>query len=89
MSWIFVGLLVFFVGAAAFTALVAPLRKASNIVQRTGRSEADARAALTSRNPQRRLVQPEEVATVVGWLCLPEAQSITGQAIPVAGGEVM
>ena len=35
MSWIFVGLLVFFVGAAAFTALVAPLRKTANIVQRT------------------------------------------------------
>lgn len=27
MSWIFVGLLVFFIGAAAFTALVAPIRK--------------------------------------------------------------
>lgn len=27
MSWIFVGLLVFFVGAAAFTAMVAPIRK--------------------------------------------------------------
>jgi predicted metalloprotease with PDZ domain len=35
MSWIFVGLLVFFVGAAAFTALIAPLRKSSNIVSRT------------------------------------------------------
>ena len=35
MSWIFVGLLVFFVGAAAFTALIAPLRKSANIVQRT------------------------------------------------------
>jgi C-terminal processing protease CtpA/Prc len=35
MSWIFVGLLVFFVAAAAFTALVAPLRKTANIVQRT------------------------------------------------------
>ena len=34
MSWIFVGLLVFFVGAAAFTALIAPLRKTANIVQR-------------------------------------------------------
>lgn len=31
MSWLFVGLLVFFVCAAAFTALVAPLRRASNI----------------------------------------------------------
>jgi S1-C subfamily serine protease len=35
MSWIFVGLLVFFVGAAAFTALITPLRKTANIVQRT------------------------------------------------------
>ena len=35
MSWIFVGLLVFFVGAAAFTALVAPMRKSQGIVHRT------------------------------------------------------
>ncbi|HET6974281.1 MAG TPA: PDZ domain-containing protein [Pyrinomonadaceae bacterium] len=36
MSWIFIGLLVFFVGAAAFTALVAPLAKHGNgIVSRT------------------------------------------------------
>ena len=35
MSWIFVGLLVFFVCAAAFTALISPLRKTANIVQRT------------------------------------------------------
>ena len=31
MSWIFVGLLVFFVAAAAFTALVAPMRKSGSI----------------------------------------------------------
>ncbi len=61
----------------------------ANIVERTGRPEAEARAALTSRNPQKRMIQPEEVAALVGWLCLPEAQSITGQALPVAGGEVM
>src|SRR5215216_5309789 len=35
MSWIFVGLLVFFVGAAAFTALVGPRRNGTNIMQRT------------------------------------------------------
>ena len=34
MSWIFVGLLVFFVLAAAFTALIAPLRKSSNVTSR-------------------------------------------------------
>src|ERR1051325_12147906 len=31
MSWVFVALLVFFVGAAAFTASVAPIRKSGNI----------------------------------------------------------
>ena len=35
MSWIFVGLLVFFVCAAAFTALITPLRKSTSIMQRT------------------------------------------------------
>jgi len=33
MTWIFVGLLVFFVGAAAFTAMVAPMRKNVSLVQ--------------------------------------------------------
>jgi NAD(P)-dependent dehydrogenase (short-subunit alcohol dehydrogenase family) len=60
----------------------------SNIVRTTGKDEAQARAALVSRNPQRRLVQPEEVANAVLWLCLPGAGAINGQAIAVAGGEV-
>lgn len=59
-----------------------------NIVAKTGKSPADARAMLATRNPQRRLVAPEEVAEAVAWLCLPEARSVTGQAIAVAGGEV-
>ncbi len=60
-----------------------------NIVARTGRTEKEARAALTARNPQQRLVTPDEVAAAVGWLCLPEASAINGQAISVSGGEVM
>jgi NAD(P)-dependent dehydrogenase (short-subunit alcohol dehydrogenase family) len=56
---------------------------------KTGRSEADARAELARFNPQGRLVHPEEVAEAVLWLCLPESRSINGQAIAVAGGEVM
>jgi serine protease Do len=35
MSWIFVGLLVFFVVAAGFTALIAPLRKSSIVTSRS------------------------------------------------------
>lgn len=61
----------------------------ANIVAKTGRSEADARGELASRNPQRRLVQPDEVASAVLWLCRPDAGAMTGQAIAVAGGEVM
>ncbi|SOZ13498.1 putative short-chain dehydrogenases/reductases (SDR) family protein [Cupriavidus taiwanensis] len=61
----------------------------ANIVGKTGRTEEQARAELAARNPQRRLVQPDEVADAVAWLCQPSAAAITGQAIPVAGGEVM
>ena len=59
------------------------------IMEKTGRSETEARAELTQSNPQGRLVQPEEVANAVLWLCSPGAESVTGQAITVAGGEVM
>jgi NAD(P)-dependent dehydrogenase (short-subunit alcohol dehydrogenase family) len=61
----------------------------ASIVAATGRSPEDARDALVRRNPQRRLVAPEEVAATVAWLCLPESQSINGQAISLSGGEVM
>ena len=60
-----------------------------NIVAKTGRTEQDARAELAASNPQGRLVQPWEVAEMVGWLALPASAAITGQAIPIAGGEVM
>jgi len=59
------------------------------IVARTGRDADAARAELTRHNPQGRLVEPDEVARAVGWLCLPGSAAITGQAIVVAGGEVM
>ncbi|RJF69030.1 SDR family oxidoreductase [Deinococcus cavernae] len=60
-----------------------------NIMQKTGRSEAEAKAELAKSNPQKRLIQPQEVADTVLWLCRPGAASITGQAIAIAGGEVM
>ena len=61
----------------------------ANIQQATGRSAEAARSALTKSNPQGRLVQPHEVAHTVAWLCLPGTESITGQSIAIAGGEVM
>jgi NAD(P)-dependent dehydrogenase (short-subunit alcohol dehydrogenase family) len=61
----------------------------ANIVRKTGRSESAARAELAVANPQGRLVRPEEVAHVVAMLCMPDSAAMNGQAIAVAGGEVM
>jgi len=61
----------------------------ANIAAKTGRSEAEARASLASVNPQGRLIQPQDVAACVAWLVTDEAAAITGQALGVAGGEVM
>ena len=57
------------------------------IVAATGRSRDEALAEMINDNPQRRLIEPEEVAATVMWIC--QQESITGQAIAVAGGEVM
>ncbi|NVM88469.1 SDR family NAD(P)-dependent oxidoreductase [Variovorax sp. SG517] len=60
----------------------------ANVVGKTGRSEADALAEFSSVNPQKRIVQPAEVADAVRWLCGEGAASVTGQSISVSGGEV-
>jgi NAD(P)-dependent dehydrogenase (short-subunit alcohol dehydrogenase family) len=66
------------------------LRKAAETIKaKTGRSEADALTTLAGANPQGRLVTPQEVADTVLWLATPGSASINGQAIVVAGGEVM
>lgn len=63
-------------------------RSIDNIIAKTGRSRDQALAALTSGNPQKRLVQPAEVTAAALWLCAPGAEGINGQAIAIAGGEV-
>lgn len=59
------------------------------IMEKTGRSRDEALTEFTKSNPQARLIRPQEVADTVLWLASPGAGSITGQAIAVAGGEVM
>lgn len=54
----------------------------------TGRSRDAAYAELAASNPLRRLITPEEVASAVAWLCLPQNGAVTGQALAVAGGEI-
>jgi NAD(P)-dependent dehydrogenase (short-subunit alcohol dehydrogenase family) len=60
-----------------------------NIITTTGRTREEAEKSLKAVNPQRRFIQPSEIAATVDWLCSPGAESVTGQSIAIAGGEVM
>lgn len=60
-----------------------------HLTGRTGRSEDEVLAELVKHNPQKRLIDPSEVAATVLWLCSRDSRSINGQAIAVAGGEIM
>ncbi|NDD12336.1 MAG: SDR family NAD(P)-dependent oxidoreductase [Betaproteobacteria bacterium] len=59
-----------------------------NITQKTGQTENQARQTLVARNPQQRLVQPQEVAQSVLWLCAKGSDAINGQALAIDGGEL-
>ena len=57
------------------------------IMEKTGRSEAEARITLAAMSPQNRLIQPAEVTAAALWLCGPGAEGINGQAIEINGGQ--
>jgi NAD(P)-dependent dehydrogenase (short-subunit alcohol dehydrogenase family) len=61
---------------------------ARRIEARTGRSYDDALQSLAAFSPQRRLVEPEEVAALAVLLASDDARSITAQAWNVDGGAV-
>jgi NAD(P)-dependent dehydrogenase (short-subunit alcohol dehydrogenase family) len=58
-----------------------------DIVRNTDKTPQQAFNLLTRRNPQQRMIRPEEVAACVLWLCQAESRSINGQAIAIDGGE--
>jgi NAD(P)-dependent dehydrogenase (short-subunit alcohol dehydrogenase family) len=60
-----------------------------NLMNNIGKTEEEARKMLVRSSPRGVVTTPAEVANTVAWLCSPEATAITGQAIAVAGGEVM
>lgn len=63
-------------------------RNTALIMERSGLSEAEAEAAMSSDNRHNRLVEVGEVADAALWLCGPNSGSINGQAIEIAGGQV-
>ena len=63
-------------------------RNITSIAQRAGISEEAALKIMVSSNRHERLIAPEEVAAAVMWLCRPGSESINGQTIEIAGGQV-
>ena len=63
-------------------------RSISNIMQKTGMSEADARAALVKDNPQKRFIQTDEVAGAALYLMSDAARSVNGHTLTLSGGEI-
>ena len=52
----------------------------------TGRSEGDARTAITSMNASGRLVDPAAIANIILMLCQPLSRDINGAAVTIDGG---
>lgn len=58
----------------------------TRIAEDEGLSLTHARASLEASNPQGRLVQPEEVAAMVGFFCSPHAPALTNVDIQINAG---
>ena len=63
-------------------------RNTDAIASRTGMSEEAARQVMIDANRHKRLIAPEEVAAAALWLCAPGSDSVNGQCIEIAGGQV-
>ncbi len=53
----------------------------ARIVAATGRSADDALATIAGRNPQKRLIEPDEVAAAVAYLCSDAARGVNGTSM--------
>jgi 3-hydroxybutyrate dehydrogenase len=58
----------------------------TRVSQITGRSEGDARSAITNMNASGRLVDPQAIGNLIATLCLPLSRDINGAAVTIDGG---
>lgn len=63
-------------------------RTIANITARTGRSAGEAEGELTKLGSLGRLVEPDEVAATVMYLCSDGAAAVNGQSIILDGGTI-
>ena len=63
-------------------------RNVEAISTRAGISEDKALAMMTGTNRHGRLIHPDEVAQAALWLCGPGSDSVNGQSIEIAGGQM-
>jgi len=64
-------------------------RNATRIAASKGVSEDEARAYLAKGNRHRTLLETDEVTGAAMWLCSESARSVNGQAIQIAGGQMV
>jgi len=60
----------------------------ARITEKTGRSREEALDVIRDQNPQKRLIQPGEVAAAVVYLCSDAAAGINGATLVLDGGEL-
>lgn len=63
-------------------------RNTTSISQRAGVSEEQARQMMVGSNRHKRLIGVEEISAAAMWLVGPGSDSVNGQAIQIAGGQM-
>ena len=63
-------------------------RNTASIADRAGIDPDAALQMMVKSNRHKRLIAPEEIAAAALWLCGPGSESVSGQAIEIAGGQI-
>lgn len=63
-------------------------RNTASISERAGISEEQARATMVNVNAHKRLIAPDEIAAAALWLVRDGSESVNGQTIEIAGGQL-